>query len=430
MINNENEINLSGGEIAPYAGLKAVVFTRGCKVNSCESASLMTGLKTLGFEVSDELSYADLYIINTCAVTAEAEKKSRQTVARVKKYNPSAQIIVTGCASQNSPEDFLKKQGVTLVTGTNSKDRIIESLNERGNIVWQEKDYYEKFMPENPDKTRAYIKVQDGCNNFCSYCIIPYLRGRSRSRNPQKVVEEITALAPVEAVLTGINLSAYNYDGIGLKGLIDRLIGVNCRIRLGSLEVGVITDEFLSSLKNLKDFAPHFHLSLQSGSNAVLKTMNRKYTREEYLEKCLLIKSYFPSAAITTDIIVGYSTETEQDFKDSLDLCKAVGFADIHCFPYSKRAGTVGAKLKELPSSVKDERMDEILALKKSLKDDFTRANLGKEFWVVPEDCQGNFTVGYTENYIKVYLAGKVESPKVKVLLKEPYEDGVLAEIL
>ena len=411
-------------------GKKAVVFTLGCKVNSCESASLMTGLKTLGYTVSDELSYADLYVINTCAVTAEAEKKSRQTVARVKKFNPNAQIIVTGCASQKAPQDFLKKQGVTLVTGTNSKDKIIGAINERGNIVWEEKDYYEEFMPENPDKTRAYIKVQDGCNNFCSYCIIPYLRGRSRSRNVEKIVEEIERLSPVEAVVTGINLSAYNYQGIGLKGLIDRLSAVNCRIRLGSLEVGVINEEFLTALKNLKDFAPHFHLSLQSGSNAVLKSMNRKYTREEYLEKCLLIKKHFPSAAITTDVIVGYSTESEKDFKDSLDLCKAVGFADVHCFPYSKREGTVGAKLKELPPSVKDERMGEILALKKQLKDSFIQQNLGKEFWVIPEDCQGNFTVGYTENYVKTYLLGKVEDKKVKVVLKEPFEDGAIADIL
>ncbi|MBQ8725834.1 MAG: tRNA (N(6)-L-threonylcarbamoyladenosine(37)-C(2))-methylthiotransferase MtaB [Clostridia bacterium] len=411
-------------------GKKAVVFTLGCKVNSCESASLMTGLKTLGYTVSDELSYADLYIINTCAVTAEAEKKSRQTVARVKKFNPNAQIIVTGCASQKAPQDFLKKQGVTLVTGTNSKDKIIGAINERGNIVWEENEYYEEFMPENPDKTRAYIKVQDGCNNFCSYCIIPYLRGRSRSRNVEKIVEEIERLSPVEAVVTGINLSAYNYQGIGLKGLIDRLSAVNCRIRLGSLEVGVINEEFLTALKNLKDFAPHFHLSLQSGSNAVLKSMNRKYTREEYLEKCLLIKKHFPSAAITTDVIVGYSTESEKDFKDSLDLCKAVGFADVHCFPYSKREGTVGAKLKELPPSVKDERMGEILALKKQLKDSFIQQNLGKEFWVIPEDCQGNFTVGYTENYVKTYLLGKVEDKKVKVVLKEPFEDGAIADIL
>lgn len=410
--------------------MKAVVFTLGCKVNSCESASLMTGLKDIGYEVSDSLGYADLYIINTCAVTAEAEKKSRQTITRARKFNANAKIIVTGCASQKSPEDFLKKEGVTLVTGTNSKDKIIDVLEKEGLIVWEESDYYEKYLPENPDKTRAYIKVQDGCNNFCSYCIIPYLRGRTRSRNPDRVIEEIQRLKPVEAVITGINLSAYNYQGVGLNGLIDRLLAVNCRIRLGSLEVGVITEELLLSLKRLKDFAPHFHLSLQSGSNATLKAMNRKYSAEQYYEKCELIKKHFPNCAITTDVIVGYSTETDEHFRESIDLCRRVGFADIHCFPYSKREGTVGAKLKELPSSVKNERMDVILDLKKELKERFVKENLGKILEVVPEDEENGYTVGYTQNYIKAYLKGKYNEAKVKVVLTEPFEDGAKADAI
>ena len=410
--------------------MKAVVFTLGCKVNSCESASLMTGLKELGYEVSDRLGFADLYIINTCAVTGEAEKKSRQTIARARKFNKDAKIIVTGCASQKSPEDFLKKEGVTLVTGTNSKDKIIDELEKEGLIIWEEKDYYEKYLPENPDKTRAYIKVQDGCNNFCSYCIIPYLRGRTRSRNPDKVIEEVLRLNPLEAVITGINLSAYNYQNIGLKGLIDRLSVVKCRIRLGSLEVGVVTEELLNSLKGLYNFAPHFHLSLQSGANATLKAMNRRYTREEYFEKCELIKKHFPSAAITTDVIVGYSTETQADFEESVDLCKRVGFADIHCFPYSKREGTVGAKLKELPSSVKDERMDVLLAVKKELKDSFIKANLTKIFEVIPEDREGEYLVGYTENYIKVYLSCHNAEGAVRVRLVSQYGEGALGEIV
>ena len=410
--------------------MKAVVFTLGCKVNSCESASLMSGLKELGYEVSDSLGFADLYIINTCAVTAEAEKKSRQTVARVKKFNKDAKIIVTGCASQKAPQDFLKKEGVTLVTGTMSKDKIISVLEKEGNIVWEESEYYEEFLPENLGKTRAYIKVQDGCNNFCSYCIIPYLRGRSRSRNPQRVVEEIKRLNPVEVVITGINLSAYNYQNIGLKGLIDQLTGVDCRIRLGSLEVGVITEEFLAALKNLKDFAPHFHLSLQSGSDKVLKSMNRKYGREAFFEKCEMIRRYFPNAGITTDLIVGYSTEAEEDFLDSVDLCERVQFSDIHCFPYSKREGTVGAKLKELPSSVKDERMDRILAVKTVLKDRFIEKNLGEILEAIPEELDGDFTVGYTENYIRVYFKSNGGNGKIKVRLTQKYKDGAIAEIV
>lgn len=410
--------------------MKAVVFTLGCKVNGCESASLISGLKSLGYEVSDKLGYADLYIINTCAVTAEAEKKSRQTVARVKKFNESAKIIVTGCASQNSPEDFLKKEGVTLVTGTNAKDRIIEEINEYGFKEFNDEGYFEKYLPENPDRTRAYVKVQDGCNNFCSYCIIPYLRGRSRSRNPEKVVAEIERLDPLEAVITGINLSAYDYQNIGLKGLIDRLICVNCRIRLGSLEVGVVTEEFLLSLKRLKNFAPHFHLSLQSGSNKVLREMNRRYDRETYIEKCELIRKYFPDSAITTDIIVGYSTETEQDFLDSVDICKRVNFADVHCFPYSKRIGTVGAKLKELPSKVKDERMDKLLTVKKELKSNFIKNNLGKELSFVPEEIENGYTVGYTENYIRAFVEGEIPFKEYKIVLTEEFSDGAIAKII
>jgi len=410
--------------------MKAVVFTLGCKVNGCESASLISGLKSLGYDVTDKLGYADLYIINTCAVTAEAEKKSRQTVARARKFNKSAKIIVTGCASQHSPDDFLKKEGVTLVTGANAKDRIIEEINEVGFRKFDDEGYYEKYLPENPSRTRAYIKVQDGCNNFCSYCIIPYLRGRSRSRKPENVVAEIQRLSPLEAVITGINLSAYNYENIGLKGLIDRLIDVNCRIRLGSLEVGIITEEFLSALKNLKNFAPHFHLSLQSGSNKVLKSMNRRYDRETYIEKCNLIRKYFPSAAITTDIIVGYSTETEEDFLDSVNLCKEVKFADVHCFPYSKREGTVGAKLKELPSSVKDARMDVLLAVKKELKENFINNYIGKTLSFVPEEVENGYTVGYTDNYIRVYVKGEIPLKECDIQLIEGFLDGATAKIV
>lgn len=411
-------------------GMKAVVFTLGCKVNGCESASLITGLKTLGYEVSDKLSFADLYIINTCAVTAEAEKKSRQTITRARKFNPKAKIIVTGCASQNSPNDFLKKEGVTLVTGTNAKDRIIEELEFVGFKEFDDEGYYEKYLPENPGRTRAYIKVQDGCNNFCSYCIIPYLRGRTRSRNPANVVEEIKRIAPLEAVITGINLSAYSYENIGLKGLIDRLSDINCRIRLGSLEVGIITEEFLQSLKNLKDFAPHFHLSLQSGSDNVLKTMNRRYDRKTYIEKCRLIREYFPNSAITTDIIVGYSTESQEDFLDSVRICEEVKFADVHCFPYSKREGTVGAKLKELPTSIKDERMDVLLAVKKNLKEEFINENLGKTLSFIAEEVENGYTVGYTENYLRVYLKGELEMKKYKIVPVEPFGDGAIAEII
>lgn len=408
--------------------MKAVVFTLGCKVNGCESASLIAGLNSLGYETSSELGYADLYIINTCAVTAEAEKKSRQTIARARKFNENAKIIVTGCASQKVPQDFLKKKGVTLVTGAKSKDKILSMIESEGVFIEDKDEYYEEFLPEKTDRTRAFIKVEDGCDNFCSYCVIPYLRGRVRSRKPENAVAEIIALSPLEAVITGINLSAYNYNGTGFKELIDRLSGVDCRIRLGSLEVGVITEEFLNSLKKLKDFAPHFHLSLQSGSTAVLKTMNRKYTAEDFLRKCELIREFFPDAAITTDIIVGYSTETEENFEETLETARKAKFADIHCFPYSKREGTVGAKLKELPSKVKDERMERILALKRELKNRYSDEHIGATEEVVPEEEEDGYTVGYTGNYIRCYIKTPFVREKIKVKIIEKYKDGVIAE--
>lgn len=410
--------------------MKAVVFTLGCKVNFCESSALINGLKSLGYETSDELGYADLYIINTCAVTGEAEKKSRQAVARVKKYNENAKIIITGCASEKAPEDFLNKEGVTLVTGTKSKDKILSMIEEKGEKIDDSADYYEEYLPAKTSNARAYIKVQDGCNNFCSYCIIPYLRGRSRSRDPQNVIKEIEYLSPAEAVITGINLTAYNYGGMGLTGLIESLKDVNCRIRLGSLEVNVIDEKFLSATKQLKDFAPHFHLSLQSGSNKVLKEMNRHYTREQFKEKVDLIRKFYPDAGITTDIIVGYSTETEQDFSDTLALVSEVEFSDVHCFPYSRREGTVGAKLKELAPEIKKDRLNRLIEAKEVQKDKFIDKNLGKILEFLPEEEQDCTTVGYTENYIRVYVNEKPKNKLAKVKLTEKYLDGAKAEIV
>lgn len=410
--------------------MKAVVFTLGCKVNSCESQALKSGLKNLGYETSDELGFADLFIINTCAVTAEAEKKSRQAIARARKFNPDCKIIVTGCASEKSPADFAVKENVTLVTGTRAKEKILAMLDGSGVELYDKDEYYDAEIPLERKSDRAFVKVQDGCDNFCSYCIIPYLRGRSRSRKKESVIREIVELSPYEAVITGINLSAYDKGGKGLTGLIDALASVDCRIRLGSLEVGVIDDAFLTALSRLKNFAEHFHLSLQSGANAVLKSMNRRYTREEFILKCALIRKYFPEAAITTDIIVGYSTETEEDFEDSMSLAKEVAFADVHCFPYSSREGTVGAKLKELPSSVKSERSERMLELKSRLRSAFIERNIGKIHEFIPEETEDGYTVGYTGNYVKCYVRGEVGKGVFKVKLVEPYGDGAIAEII
>ncbi len=404
--------------------LKAVVFNLGCKVNECESQSLMTGLENLGYLVSDMLEYADLYIVNTCAVTKEAEKKSRQVASRIKKFNKNAKIIFMGCASQKNPSAFLNKGEGCLVTGVFGKGRIPEILHLSGEMIEKESNIYDELPFPKNTRTRAFVKVQDGCDNFCAYCIIPYLRGRSRSREIESIVAEIKALNSREVVITGINLSAYNVGGLGLTGLILALKDVDKRIRLGSLETNVITREFLTALKGLKDFAPHFHLSLQSGSNAVLKKMNRKYSREEYLSRANLIREYFPNAGITTDIIVGFPTETEQDFLDTVDLVNKVKFSDVHVFPFSSREGTVAYKMPDLSPEIKKDRLDKLLKIKEQYKTDFALFNQGETLSVLLEEEKDGYKVGYSENYLRTYVKCDKIGEIVKVKILRPFRDG------
>ena len=410
--------------------MKAVVFTLGCKVNECESDSLISGLANMGYEVSDKLEKADLYIVNTCAVTAEAEKKSRQMASRIRKLSSDAKIIFTGCAVQKDATQFENKSKDFLLTGVFNKNDILSMLSESGNHVAPPCDKFEELLLTKSLRTRAYVKVQDGCNNFCSYCIIPYLRGRTRSRNPESVYQEIKSVNAKEVVINGINLSAYDYNGIKLAPLIRLLKDLPCRIRLGSLEVNVIDRELLTALKELKDFAPHFHLSLQSGSNSVLKAMNRHYTADEYLEKVNLIREYFADAGITTDIIVGFPTETEENFDETAELVKKVNFSDIHPFPFSPRSGTVASKMKDLSGEVKKQRLDKLLLIKKECKENFANSLKGKTLNFLCEEFKDGYYQGYTENYLRVYVAEKVEVGKItKVIIDNPYLDGAIAKI-
>ncbi len=419
--------------------MKAVVFTLGCKVNDVESGSMIHGLQALGYTVSRALGYADVYVVNTCAVTAEAERKSRQAIGKALKYNPNAKVIVCGCASEKNAAAFLEKEGVFAVVGAKGKNRVLEiaqsGFDERfaGIQVCAESNTYEEMPFPECLKTRNFVKIQDGCNRFCSYCVIPYLRGRSRSRRADSVLEEVKRSQALETVLTGIDLSAYeDEDGNDLAVLVEKLRGVDTRIRFGSMEVSMITPRFLRALQGLKAFAPHFHLSLQSGSNHVLKSMNRHYTREEYLEKCRMIYEAFPLAAITTDIIVGFPTETEADFLNSLQIVEEAGFAQIHAFPYSPREGTNAyKKYKELPSSVKKERVERILQAGATQKERYLRGCIGKNFSIVPERTEKGVTEGYAENYIRVYVEGEeenVEKTLTRVKVVGLFQDGVKAE--
>lgn len=405
--------------------MKAVVFTLGCKVNGCESASLLRGLEERGYEVSDELVPADLYILNTCAVTAEAEKKSRQAVARIRAAAPQARIYVCGCAAERMPSQFAGKEGVRLVTGTMHKGGIPELLDEEGVRISPAETCFEELPSPRFLQTRAYVKVQDGCNNFCSYCIIPYLRGRSRSRSLESAAAEILSCPAEEVVITGIDVSSYRDGARDLADLLRAVKDAKARIRLGSLETHAVTERLLAAAKEVRDFAPHFHLSLQSGSDAVLRAMNRKYTRAEFLRKAALVREAFPSAALTTDIIVGFPTETEENFEATLALAEEARFSQIHCFAYSRRAGTAAAKLKELAPQVKKERLGRLMALGRRLREEYEGSFLGKTLELVPEEEKDGYTEGYSENYIRLYVRGSVKK-RTRVRALERYKDGLL----
>ena len=402
--------------------MKAVVFTLGCKVNEVESASIMSALEERGWEVSDRLCPADIYVLNTCAVTREAEKKSRQLIARVRKYNADAAIFVCGCASQKDARQFLSR-GVTYAGGARDKQNVVDAVCARfgGNAC--------SSLPfPKQVRTRAFVKIEDGCNNFCSYCVIPYLRGRVTSRPVRDIAEEVSHTEADEVVLTGINISAYGSDSsTDLASLLRALQGVGCRIRLGSLECNIINDNFLEACAGLKDFAPHFHLSLQSGSDAVLRAMNRHYTRGEYLEKCRKIYSRFPDAAITTDIIVGFCGETDEDFARSLSVIDEAAFARVHAFAFSPREGTAAWSMKDIPTHVKAERLHILLNKADGAAHAFINGRLGRVRTVIFEDFDGEYTSGYTPEYIKVYVPGR-HCGRAEVRLVSLFRDGARAE--
>lgn len=407
--------------------MKICVFTYGCRVNRYESDAIARRLIERGHEVVSELEYADVYVVNTCAVTREAERKSRQSINRIKKFNKDAKILVCGCASQKDKDTFIR-DGVTYISGTSDKMTVADMIEREGVGRFDISEEFEECKALS-DRTKFYLKVQDGCNNYCSYCIIPYLRGRSRSRDIDSCIDEATSSNVPEIVLTGINLSAYGVDkGRTLKDLIDGLSHFEGRVSLGSLEVGVINDELLLSLKNLKNFCPHFHLSLQSGSDKVLKDMNRHYTRDRYLNAVELIKSYFEYPSITTDVIVGFPTEDEEDFLSTVDLCKKVKFSDIHVFPYSKREGTVAYKLGELDGNVVKERVIRLEKVRDYLKDEYKNKLIGRSAEVLIEEIN-DYPVGYSERYVRVYVDDDAKVGEIKkVKIQGLYKDGVIAK--
>lgn len=414
---------------------KISLITLGCKVNQVESEQIAEKLESYGFDVSMGLSVSDIYVINTCAVTNEAERKSRNYIAKILKLNPSAKIYVCGCSSENDPNKFKKGDYVVKVIGNKDKLSLAETIKndnlESKNLLSSE------YKSRVTNRTRADLFVQNGCNNFCTYCIIPYLRGRETSFPLNEIKAELKILETLanEIVVTGINLSAYGKDIEGSDGLIEiaRLFkDSSARFRFSSLEVNVITEKFLSELAEYNNFCDQFHLSLQSGSNNTLKAMNRHYTKEQYLEKVNLIRKFFPNAGITTDIIVGFPTETEDDAAETLDFIKQVKFSDMHIFPYSKRNGTAAEKFKNVAKNVA-QRVKDVSEVARQMKADFISKNIGLTHEVIIENQKEGYYLAHTKNFILCYIKSKTEllsNQKFNVRLVKSFADGAIAEII
>ena len=420
--------------------MKISIITLGCKVNQYESGALKEELLKMGHDVSMHLEPADLFVLNTCAVTGIAEKKSRTHIAKIAKISPNAKVIVCGCASQHNAEQFLKKPNVSLVLGIAGKSKIPQILNAVGEMSAEIPNEYENFAFNTTSRTRAYLKIQDGCNNFCSYCLIPYLRGRSRSRDLNAIVDEASELAKTnkEIVLTGIDMSDYKIDGKpALNQLFEALSDNPCRIRISSLECNVVDDKLLKTLKSMPNFCPHFHLSMQSGANRILKLMNRKYTKEQFVEKVELIRKYFPNCAITTDVIVGFPTETDEDFAETVETIKKCDFYEMHIFPYSKRDGTVASKMQMVDGNVVNQRVKFLGNINKVGKQKYIEnqnkliEKENKPLLCLTESIENNFVVGFTENYIKIYLPKTAPLHElVEVHNLKIFEDGAKANIV
>lgn len=414
---------------------KAAFHNLGCKVNSYETEAMQQLLEDAGYEIVPFREGADVYIINTCSVTNVADRKSRQMLHRAKKMNPSAAVVAVGCYVQAAGAELKKDEAVDLIVGNNQKKDLVQILDDyfadhenSGEIldIGHSQEYEELHIRRIADHTRAFIKVQDGCNQFCSYCIIPYTRGRVRSRRPEDIEREVRGIAEAgykEIVLTGIHLSSYGVDFkdesekenlLTLIKRLDQIPGIE-RLRLGSLEPRIVTREFAKELASLRTICPHFHLSLQSGCDATLKRMNRRYNAAEYQACCEILREEFDNPAITTDVIVGFPGETEEEFAETERFLKAIHFYEMHIFKYSRRAGTRAADMPDqVPEGTKSVRSDILLALEKQQSLEYRGRFLGTEEEILleePIEIDGTrYMMGHTRQYVK----GAV-----------PYEEGL-----
>lgn len=403
---------------------KAALHNLGCKVNAYETEAMQHLLEEAGYEIVPFTQKADVYVINTCSVTNMADRKSRQMLHKAKKNNPDSIVVAAGCYVQTSEKEVLNDLSVDIVIGNDRKHDLVRLLEECSldrvndtvdDINDGKHDFEELFIDQTKEHTRAFIKVQDGCNQFCSYCIIPYARGRVRSRRFENVIAEVERLAAngfKEVVLTGIHLSSYGVDFEEATGLLELIQAVNAvkgieRIRLGSLEPKIVTEHFASELSKLDKICPHFHLSLQSGCDATLKRMNRKYTTKEYERGCELLRKYFVHPAITTDVIVGFPGETEEEFEQTKAYLEHIHFYEMHIFKYSKRKGTRAAVMPDqIDEQIKAARSEKLIALGHDMSKEFRKFYIGKNEEALFEEKavigDKEYFVGYTKEYVKV----------------------------
>ena len=426
----------------------AALHNLGCKVNSYETEAMQQLLEEAGYEIVPFHEKADVYIINTCSVTNIADRKSRQMLHRAKKQNPDAVVVAAGCYVQAAAEELKADLAVDVIIGNNKKKDLVPILAEYFKdksdsshvIEISETHEYERLsIHKIADHTRAFLKIQDGCNQFCSYCIIPYTRGRVRSRRPDEVVAEVRELAAAgyqEVVLTGIHLSSYGVDFkeeekkenlLSLIKQVHEVEGIR-RIRLGSLEPRIITEEFAQALASMPKFCPHFHLSLQSGCDKTLKRMNRHYTTEEYAAGCEILRRYFDNPAITTDVIVGFPGETEEEFEETKAFLERIGFYEMHIFKYSRRAGTRADRMPDqIPEQVKSVRSEILLKLEKQMSKAYRESFLGRNKTVLLEEkteINGReYMIGHTMEYVKAVVPYEEN-------LKNKMAEGVLKGVL
>ncbi|WP_394580005.1 tRNA (N(6)-L-threonylcarbamoyladenosine(37)-C(2))-methylthiotransferase MtaB [Cytobacillus firmus] len=432
--------------------------TLGCKVNHYETEAIWQLFKEAGYERTDFESVSDVYVINTCTVTNTGDKKSRQVIRRAIRKNPDAVICVTGCYAQTSPAEIMAIPGVDIVVGTQDRVKMLEyieqykqerqPINGVGNIM-KNRVYEELDVPAFTDRTRASLKIQEGCNNFCTFCIIPWARGLMRSRDPQEVIRQAQQLVDAgykEIVLTGIHTGGYGEDmkdynlAMLLTDLEAQVKGLK-RLRISSIEASQITDEVIEVMDKSKVVVRHLHIPLQSGSNTVLKRMRRKYTMEFFAERLERLKEALPGLAVTSDVIVGFPGETEEEFMETYNFIKEHKFSELHVFPYSKRTGTPAARMDDqIDEEVKNERVHRLIALSDQLAKEYASQYEGEVLEVIPEESfkessDSNLFVGYTDNYLKIVFPATEEmvGQIVKVKITKagyPYNEGQFVRVL